>query len=137
MDARKFIVGSVVGGIVYFVLGWLVFGVLLDSVMEGMRTPQAASIERMQPLMWAVGVACLLTGVLITYALGSRGGAAAGAKVGAIVGLLLWGASDFMFYGFTTLSTLSGTIVDPLVSAVVSGIAGAVLGLVVGKMKSA
>jgi hypothetical protein len=50
------------------------------------------------------------------------------------VGFLLWFTADFMFYGYTNLSTLTKTIVDPLLEIVHGGIAGAVIAAVLKKV---
>ena len=74
---------------------------------------------------------------LICYAMGARGalGLSGGAKVGAIVGLLIWLTADFIVYGTTNIASLTRTIVDPLLELVHGGIGGAVIGLVAQRMK--
>ena len=136
MDAKKLIVGSIVGGIVIFGLGYVTYVLLLADFFKDNSTG-AANLMRTPPLYWAIGVGCLLEAALICYVLGSRSGVGAGAKTGAIVGLLMWGSANFFMYGTQDLANLTATIVDPLVSAVLTGIAGAVIGVVVGKMKPA
>lgn len=136
MDARKFVIGSIVGGIVIFVLGYTVFELLLGSYFDSRRTEAVLQTMREAPAIWAVGVGCLAWAALICYAMGARAGAAAGAKVGAVVGVLLWATADFFMYGFQTLIELPMTIIDPLLSGVLSAIAGAVIGVVLSKLKS-
>ncbi len=70
---------------------------------------------------------------LITYALGARAGSLSigqGAKVGAIVGFLLWFTADFILYGVTNMANLTRTVVDPLLEILRGGIAGAVIAAV-------
>ena len=58
-----------------------------------------------------------------------------GFKIGATVGFLVWFGVDFIQYGWTNLSNLTATIVDPLLEIIRSGFVGAVIGGVLGKMK--
>jgi hypothetical protein len=55
-------------------------------------------------------------------------------SVGAIVVFLLWLTADFIFYGYTNLSTLTKAIVDPILDLVHAGIAGAVVAAVLKKV---
>jgi uncharacterized membrane protein len=135
MDTKRFFVGTIVGGIVLFALGYVIFELLLGSFMSANMT-SIPGLEREAPQFWALGVGCLAYAALICYAMG-RQGAAAGAKVGAIVGLLLWATADFTTFAFQNSMNLTVTLVDPLASMVHAGIAGAVIALVVGKMKAA
>ena len=55
-------------------------------------------------------------------------------KIGVVVGALLWGTADFVLYGLTNLSTLTGTVADTLLEGVRGGIAGGVIAAVLGKV---
>lgn len=136
MDAKKFAVGTIVGGIVIFALGFVIFNVLLESFYAA-NPGTATGVQREAPLQWSLAVGCLGYAALICYAMGARAasGLGGGAKVGAIVGFLLWFTADFIIYATSNTSTLTITIVDPLVEIVHGGIGGAVIGLVVSKMK--
>lgn len=70
-------------------------------------------------------------------AIGNRSGSlsiGAGAKVGAIVGFLLWFTADFTLYGITNIANLTRTVVDPLLEIVHGGIGGAVIAAVLRSM---
>jgi hypothetical protein len=136
MDAKKCILGTIVGGITMFVVGYLVFNLLLGG-FYAQNMGSATGVTRDPLMYWALGVGCLGEAALITYALGARSGAGAGVKVGAVVGLLMWLAVDFIMYASTNISNLTITLVDPLVSAVVGAVTGAVIGLVSGKPQPA
>ena len=56
-----------------------------------------------------------------------------GLKTGAIVGFLVWGTADFIFYGNFNLSNLNATIADIALEAVRAGIGGAVIAVVLSK----
>ena len=138
MDAKRFLAGTVVGGIVLFFVGNLIF-ITLAGGFYAANAGTATGVDRAEPLMWAVVLGNVAYAALICYAMGTRNasGLIEGAKVGAIVGLLMWVAVDFIFYGLMNLSNLTRTIVDPLLEIVHAGIGGAVIGLLAAKMKPA
>jgi len=136
MNSQKFIVGGIVGGIVYFLLGWLVYGMLLKDFMannlsNSMR-PDADTI------WWALILGQLAGGFFLAYVVGKAGAtsAGAGAGVGFVAGLLVCLSYDLTMYGVsTTISSLKGLAADVAVSAVMSAIVGAVVGWVMGMSK--
>ncbi len=138
MDARRFIAGTIVGGIVLFAAGYLIFNIVLAGFFAA-HAGSATGVERDAPLLWAIAVGCLGYAALIRYAGGGRvaSGLTGGAAVGAVVGFLLWFTADFILYGTQNVSTLTAAIVDPLAGLVHGGIGGAVIGFVVSKIKPA
>lgn len=136
MDIKRLVTGTVVGGILVYALGYLIFDTAFRDFYAA-NAGSATGIDRAEPVMWAVIVGSLMYAALITLGLGSRSGAAMGSgiTVGAVVGFLLWGTADFTLYGITNLSNLTRTIVDPLLEAVRGGITGGVIALVLAKMR--
>jgi hypothetical protein len=61
---------------------------------------------------------------------------AGGAKVGAVVGFLLWFTADFVLYGVINIANLTRTIVDPLLEFVHGGIGGAVIAAVLARVSA-
>ena len=137
MDTKRFLAGTIVGGIVLYVVGYLIFTMAFASFYAA-NAGTAMGVDRPAELMWAVVLGNLGYAALICYAMGARttAGLSGGAKVGAIVGFLIWFTVDFILYGVQNVSNLTRTIVDPLLEIVHGGIGGAVIGLLVGKMKS-
>ena len=135
MDTKRFLIGAVVGLVVFNVLGFLTFDMALGGFYEA-NAGSATGVEREAPIFWAAGVAGLLHGALLVMVMdwAGVGSVGEGFKVSALVGLLFWGGVDFLFYGFMNLSNLTLTIVDPLVSAVFYGVIGAVIYMAVSKM---
>jgi hypothetical protein len=138
MDAKRFVAGTIVGGIVLFFVGNLIFITLAGSFYAA-NTGTATGVDRPEPLMWAIVLGNVAYAALICYAMGARNatGLIEGAKTGAIVGFLMWVAVDFIHFGLMNISNLTVTIVDPLLEIVHAGIGGAVIGLLVAKMKPA
>ena len=136
MDTKRFVVGTIVGAIVLFVFGYVIFDWAF-GVFYAANAGSATGADRSDILYWAVALAVLAYAALIMYAIGNRVGTLSileGAKIGAIVGFLLWFTADFMSYGYTNLSNLTKTIVDPLLEIVHGGIAGAVIAAVLKKV---
>jgi hypothetical protein len=137
MNSQKFIVGGIVGGIIYLILGWVLYGMLLKEFMSanlyaGQMKPDSETI------WWALIVGQLAGGFLLAYVLGKAGAnsAGSGAAVGFIVGLLVCLSFDITLYGVSNMiASLKGLAADVAVSAVISAIAGAGVGWVLGMSK--
>lgn len=136
MSTKQCAVGTVVGGIVTFGLGYLIFDMLLGDFYAA-NGGSATGVEKDPPLYWSLAVGALAYAALIVYAMKSQAASAnvtSGMKVGAVVGFLIWACADFTFYGGTNIGNLTITVVDPLVEIVRGGIVGAVLGAVLPKL---
>ena len=137
MTTKQWVVGTVVGGVVLYATGYIIFEMLLGDFYEA-NSGSATGVDRDPQIQWAVAVGALAYAALILHVL--KGQAAAvnvstGTKAGAIVGFLLWATVNFTFYGIANLNNLTLTIVDPLVEAIHGGIAGAVLGAMLPKLR--
>ena len=134
MDTKRFLTGTIVGGIVLYLVGYLIFSMAFASFYAA-NTGSATGVDRASEVMWAVVLGAFAYAALICYAMGRRGvmGLAEGFKVGAIVGFLLWACADFTLYGVENVSNLTRTVVDPLLEVVHGGIGGAVIALVVSR----
>jgi hypothetical protein len=133
MNTNKFLIGGIIGGIANFLLGWLVWGILLMSFMKEHTTEAGKAVMRADENMiwWALIAANLVLGFLISYILNKAGvmTASAGAAMGAVVGLLMSVAINLFNYAFMDLSDTTTTmIVDMLASTAVTAIVGAIIG---------
>jgi hypothetical protein len=128
MSNRQLLLGTVVGGIVLYAVGYLIWDVAFKSFFEG-QMGSATGVDRDQQIVWAMAVGNLAMGALITLAIAARGATTMGAglRIGATVSFLCWLSVDFIFYGATNLHTLTGAIADPLLELVHGGITGAIV----------
>lgn len=136
MDAKRFATGTLVGGVVLYVVGYLIFTVAFASFYAA-NEGSATGVDRGGELVWAVALGNLAYAALIMFALGNRGGLASigdAAWVGATVGFLLWFTADFTIYGITNIANLTRTVVDPLLEIVHGGIGGAAIAAVLRAM---
>lgn len=136
MNAQKVVIGTVIGAIVLFVLGQLIFDMALDSYyMAHMGAAQGAVKE--PPLYWAIILGNIGEGLLLTLWLLKKPGDLTWSKglvSGAILGFLVWFIADFTHFGLTNLWQLTVAIIDPFAEAVHFGISGAILAVVLAKM---
>jgi hypothetical protein len=136
MDAKRIVIGSIVGAVVLYALGYLVFNVLLESFYAANMTA-VAGVFRESQMQWAVAVGETASAVLLTLAILSRGGTptlGVGAIAGAVVGFLVWWTADFVYYGFANVWNLTIVIVDPFVEAIHYAITGAIIALVLARV---
>ena len=137
MDPKKFVVGTVVGAVVLFFAGYLIFNTILGGFFAA-NAGSAMGVARTPMMLWSIAVGCVGFAALICFSMGTRAasGLAGGAQVGAVIGLLLAIFVDFVMYGTTNVNNLTATVVDPIATAVLGAIGGAVIGLVISKIKS-
>jgi len=126
----KMLVGGVIGGVVFFLLGWLLYGMLLMDTMA--QYSNAACARPMEEMNMGLMVAAnLFWGLAFSYILSNWSGTmsiATGATAGAIVGLLIGVAYDLMMYSTTSMMTsLTAVGIDVVVTAIMCAISGAAI----------
>lgn len=136
MSSKKFLIGGLAGGVAFFLLGWLLYGMLLmDFMMQHSNSSSGAFRSETEMIWWAMVVGNLALGFLLSYVLNKANvaGAMAGATTGAVVMLLMSTAIDCIMYAQLNLWDTTGMIVDILVSTVMGAIVGAVIGWLNGR----
>ncbi len=136
MNVKRLAVGTLAGGVALYATGYLIFIVIFADFYAA-NVGSATGVDRSVQIQWAEALASLGYAALITFAIGNRPGVLSlgtGARIGAIVGFLLWLTADFVFYGATNIANLTRTIVDPLLEFVHGGIGGAVIAAAMGRM---
>lgn len=134
----KILKGTLFGGIAYFLLGWLVYGILmmdfsLANYNQCMNRPEAEMI------WWAMIVSNLVYALFLTLILKWSGakGLIDGLKTGALIGLLLSLTLDLSFYSMTTMFNSFGVIgVDIVASTFMAAMIGGIIVLLWGKEKT-
>jgi hypothetical protein len=134
----KILRGTIFGGIAFFLLGWLVYGILLMDFVSA-NSNQCAARPNMEMIWWALILSNLLLALLLTLILNWSGakGIMDGLKTGAIFGLILGLSMDLSLYSMTiTYNGLTLLVVDVLVYTVMMAITGLVIVLLWGKEKT-
>jgi hypothetical protein len=87
---NKTLLGALAGGVALFLLGWLIYGMLLMDYTTA-NFNQCASNPPDQMIWWAIIASSLATGLLLAliFSWSNTSGAAAGAQKGAIIGALM------------------------------------------------
>ena len=140
MNTNKFLIGGIIGGIAYFLLGWLVWGMLLmDFMTNNAGTATGVMKAEADMVWWALIVGNLFSGLALSYVLSKAGvaSAGAGAATGAVFGLLISAGFDFTMLGTSNIMTMKGALVDIAASLVVTAIVGAIIGAFLGMGKKA
>ena len=133
----KILRGTIFGGIAFFLLGWVVYGMLLSGFMES-NSDTSLNRPDTEMVWWAMILSNFILGLLVTLVLNWSGAksVASGLKTGALFGFLLSLTMDLMMYSMTTIYNFTALIVDVITMAVLLGIIGVVVVLTWGKEKS-
>jgi len=137
MQTNKILLGGVAGGVALFLLGWVIYGILLMDYATT-NYNQCMNRPNMEMIWWALILSNLAYGVLIAYLFSRTGttGFIGGAKLGAIIGILLSISIDLGYYSMTTMYTHpSAIVVDIIAYTIYIAIAGAVIAWVMGMVK--
>jgi hypothetical protein len=133
MNAKRFALATLAGGITLFIVGYLLWGLALARFFEANT---AIGAMREVPVFWALGLGQLAAAAVLGLFLDNWPGGrtlAGGLKAGAIIGFLLGIAVDFSMYGTTNVMNLTATVVDPMITALQMGAGGAVIGAMLGR----
>lgn len=132
--SNKILFGGLVGGLATFLLGWLVYGILLaDFTAANNNNAIMRPMEEM--IWWAIILSNLLGGFLIAIIFSWSGvsGFTSGMIKGAILGAFISACFDFSMYSMSTMF-LNGMaiVVDIIASTVMYAVAGGVVAWVMG-----
>lgn len=138
MDIKKMLTGGIVGGVAFFLLGYLIYGMLLMNFMSehmGAAGNIMRAEEDMQFLYLAIGN--LAQGFLLAYILvnANVNSMARGLVMGAIVGFLVSVSFDCIMYGTTTTISKTAMAADVVAATAMTAIVGSIIGFVLGMGK--
>ena len=137
MNTKNFIIGGIVGGVLFFFLGWLFYGNLMTQYFldhPGTATNVDRPADQMQ--WWALILGNILEGFVLSYIFVKSGVAtlSAGLITGGIVGFLMGASIDLIMYGTTNMYSKHALVADIAVNIVRFAIGGAVIGAILGMM---
>jgi hypothetical protein len=136
MNIKKLAVGGIVGGIIFFFLGWLIYGMLLVDFMKS-NPGIVSGYEKEMPDMLYLAIGNLASGLLLAYVFirANVTTLMGGLIMATIMGLLMSVSFDCMMYGTTNLLSKKAIMADVLAATAMFAITGAVVGLLLGKLK--
>jgi len=140
MDIKKLLIGGITGGILFFGLGYLVYGNLLAGFMAkhpGTATGVDRAMDSFEFLYLAIGN--LAMGFLLAYIFvrSNVNSMASGFFTGGVVGALVSVGVDCMMYATTNVISKTAMAADVAATTVMCAIVGAVVGMVMGMGKKA
>ena len=135
MNTKKFLIGGVVGGIIYFLLGYLFYGNLLSDFFQK-NAGTATGVDRAmdQFVWWSLILGNILGGCLLAYVFikSNVNSVSSGLVTGAVIGLLSASAHGFISYSVSNLMTSTGMLGDIGTFTIMSAITGAIVGWICG-----
>jgi hypothetical protein len=137
MKTNKILFGGLAGGLAFFLLGWLVYGVLMMDYMNA-NYNQCAMKPMEEMVWWALLLSNFASGFMLAFIFSwsNTSGWMAGAKVAGIIGLLMYISFDLSMYSMSTMyKGLDVVFVDILVATVFIAVVGAIIGFVMGMGK--
>lgn len=133
----KILLATLLGGVVMFLLGWLVFGILLMDYYTANTTHYDGLMKEM-PNLGLIFLANLLMAFLYAFIFQRWAGIrtfVGGLNGGMIIGLLFTLIMDLMFISGMNLYPASLIVVDVIVNTIMAGIVGGVIGWFLGTGK--
>ena len=134
----KILRGTIFGGITYFILGWVIYGIILMDFTSN-NFNQCTARPNGVMIWWAIIAASFILALLLTLFLKWSGakGVAGGLKIGALFGLLMGLSIDLAQYSMTTVfNNFTALIVDVVIWVIIIAIMALVIVLTWGKEKS-
>lgn len=132
---KSTILGTLVGGVSFFLLGWLIFGLLLTGGMYSSETNSNIRPES-DMIWWAMVLSNFIWAYFITWVIEIRGsqGAIPGMMTGLYIGLLMTLAFDLGMYAMSTMfPSGKDMVMDIVANSLLCAVVGLIIGLVVGK----
>ena len=126
MNITKFLLSTLVGGIVYFLFGWLFYGVLFTNIYPPTETERMLFI-----VLGSFSFAMLLAYIFNKWANINTG--LTGAKAGAILGFLIALYMNFFMYSGMEIINYQNMGLDVLLGAVLGAVTGFTVALVSDK----
>jgi len=133
----KYLIAGLLGAVASNLLGWLIYGTLLSSMIAEASMPgfQKPIMEFHWPFMILSNLA---SGFFIAYIFSRWAHIttfASGLTAGATIGLFMGMIYDFVFYATTNMMTMQGYLLDIVSTIVITAIVGGIVGWWLGRGK--
>lgn len=138
MDTKKFLIGTLVGGVAYFLLGFIVYAILLEDFFSAHAGTATGVMKTTEMQFWPlflgnVGHAALLSYIFVKWA--NVKTFSTGLSAGAIVGFLMTLGRNLVEYDTTNITDITGALADVIVYTAMTAVVGGIIGLVLGMGK--
>jgi hypothetical protein len=136
MDTKKFLTGTLVGGIAFFFLGYLIYGLALASFFSGHAGAATGEMKSMEEIVWwALIAGNLSSGALLTYIFlkwANISSFGSGASAAAAIGFFMSLSMDLIRFATSNSLDLTASLTDVVVGTVMAGVAGGAIGAALG-----
>ena len=125
----KTLLGALIAGVVSFLLGWLIFGILLMDYYAANKVQYPGLLK--DPMeIWPIAVADLAWGLLVSwiFSMANIKTVAKGVTVGFLIGFLMVLGFDLFVYAELNLYSTRLLGLDVIMNGVMGAASGAVLG---------
>jgi len=138
MNIKNLLINGLVAGILFFLLGWLFYGVLFLDFMHNNAGKIGHVIERTEMEFAFIIVGNLLQGFLLAYIFIKANVITllSGMVTGAIIGFLLTSSVNCLIYGTTFFLSKKGMMADVIAFTISAALVGSVLGALGAKYKT-
>ena len=130
----KLIIATIAGGVAYFLLGWLIYGILLMDFFIA-NSIQYEGLWKEMPNLVLMFISNLLGAFLLAFIFHTWAGIKTflgGLTGGLILGLIMSLMWDLYFLASMNLYSVTLVVVDVLVGTLFTGIIGALIGWILG-----
>lgn len=135
---KSTILGTIVGGIAFFLLGWLIYGFLLKDVMAESDDMGFMRTEE-NMVWWALVLSQFVWAYLLTWIFEAKNvsGAIPGLTTGLFLGLVISAAYDLGMYSMSNIyPDTRAMAMDIVINVIMTGLVGLIIGLVIGKSEA-
>ncbi|MBS1667413.1 MAG: hypothetical protein JST58_08555 [Bacteroidetes bacterium] len=136
MNIKKLLLPGIAGGVVFFLLGWLIYGVVLMDFMKA-HTGLVSAVDRPpnQMLFPYLFLGNLFSGFMFPYIFlrASVSKWMDGLIMGGILGFLISASYDCITYATTFLTSRSAMAADIVGYTIMSAVAGAIVAWLLGR----
>jgi hypothetical protein len=137
MNTNKFIMGTVAGGITFFLVGFIIYGLALMSFFEA-HAGSATGVAKVDMVWWALILGNMASAGLLSYIFlkwANISSFGSGASAAAIIGFFMSLSFNMVNFATTNVTDMTGAFADVAVSVVYFAIGGGVIGAVLGMGK--
>jgi uncharacterized membrane protein len=133
----KMLLAALGGAVAYFILGWLIYGLLLMGFFES-NSVDYPGLMYETPNLLLIFIANLSSALLFAYIFDHWANIrtfSGGFMGGLIIGILFAISFDLMSLATMNLMNTTAVIVDIIVGTIMTGIVGGVIGFILGTGK--